>query len=372
MVSWRKIQSFIDTNKPLSIAVVALFLLGVVGLLFLLWPRGTGGGSKVRPFLVETAVAKRGPITRVYNTNGILAAVKTVQLYPELDGRIQKIHIKQGLPVKEGQLLVQLDDRLMCAQLQEAEAKLSLAESEYERTRNLWKQKFVAKAVLDEKKSRLNVAKAEVKIAKVRVDQAKVVAPFDGMIGLTKVSEGAMVNRNQELGIISMLDPLYVDFSVPESFLKDISVGSLVYVTVEGSNDLPMEAVIDAIDSRAQPGTHSIQMRALLENSGNENSGNLMRPGQFARVAVDLGKDDNAVLVPMKAIEQSGTRFFVYIVLDNTAIQKEVVLGTREGDVVQIKEGLQGGEPVVTVGQVNIHDGAFVKTDAGPTPDESS
>ena len=353
---WRQLWGFFHHNKHLSVGILGGFFALLVGVWWI-WPQSVSEGARLKPFLVETARVGKGPITRIYNTNGVLAAVKLVQLYPELDGRVEKTFIQQGTPVKEGQLLVQISDRLMRAQLQEAQAKLEFAKGEYNRSKYLYDQKFAAKSVLDEKKSRLEIAKAEEAIAKARVDQAKILAPFDGVIGLTKVSEGAMVNRNQELGTIVMLDPLYVDFSIPESFVKDITLGGNVYVEVD--NGLPMEASIDAIDTRAQSGTHSIQVRALLDNKDHT-----MRPGQFARVEVNLGHDPNAILLPVAAVERQGKRSYVFLIIDNTAIEKDVVLGTQERDVVQVKEGLNGGETVVTVGQVNLHDGAFVKVAA--------
>lgn len=346
--------AFYHRNKGVVIGAGGGLLTALVLLIFWLWPRDASVDVTVQPFLVEVARVERGPITRLYNTNGLLTAVKLVQLYPEIDGRVEQTFIQQGMPVKQGQLLIQLSDRLMRAQLQEAEAKMNFAQSEYRRSKELYDQKFAAKSVLDDKQSRLEVARAEVAIAKARVDQTRIEAPFDGVIGLTKVSEGAMVNRNQELGTILMLDPLYVDFSVPESFLKDITLGGTVYVEVDGG--LPMEASIHAIDTKAQAGTHSVQVLALLDNKDHT-----MRPGQFARVAVNLGQESDAVLVPNAAVERQGTRSYVFLVIDNTAIEKQVVLGTKEGDVVQVKEGLNGGETVVTVGQVNLHDGAFVK-----------
>ena len=319
--------AFYHQNKKLVLGAGG-GLLVLAFALFWMWPRSASTGLKLRPFLVEVARVEKGPITRLYNTNGLLTAVKLVQLYPEIDGRVEQTFIQQGMPVKQGQLLIQLSDRLMRAQLQEAEAKMNFAQSEYRRSKELYDQKFAAKSVLDDKQSRLEVARAEVAIAKARVDQTRIEAPFDGVIGLTKVSEGAMVNGNQELGTILMLDPLYVDFSVPESFLKDVTLGGTVYVEVDGG--LPMEASIHAIDTKAQAGTHSVQVLALLDNKDHT-----MRPGQFARVAVNLGQETDAVLVPNAAVERQGSRSYVFLVIDNTALEKQVVLGTKEGDVVQ-------------------------------------
>lgn len=311
---------------------------------------------QIKPALVEVAVTKEGPISRVYNTNGVLAAVKKVSLFPEIEGRVSEILFKEGSAVKKGQVLMRMDDRLLEAQFNEAKARLNLAKSEYERSKSLYEKKFVARAVFDEKKSKFEIAKAEVDIAKIRLDQAKIIAPFAGVIGLKDVSEGATVNRSKEIATLLVLDPLYVDFSVPESLLKYLSSETIVDVTVDGFDVLPMEGKIDAVDSKANPGTHSIQVRATISNVQGQ-----MRPGQFARVALNLGQEDKALLIPIQALLQEGDSFYVYTVIDKTAVRKEVQLGLRESGMVHVKDGLKPGDQVVVVGQINIQDGMAVQ-----------
>ncbi|MEH0002563.1 MAG: efflux RND transporter periplasmic adaptor subunit [Holosporaceae bacterium] len=336
----------------LSLIAVCVALL----LAFFFWPRAKKPLLSLQPVLVEVEATKRGPITRSTSASGSLTAVKIVQLFPEIDGRVAEVFFQQGGAVKRGDLLVQLDDRLVCAQLHEAEARLNLATNEYDRTKKLLEKKYVSKSAFDEKKSKWDVAKAEVEIARVRRDQTKILAPFDGIIGLKKVSEGATINRSQEVATVLVLDPLYVDFSVPESQLKYMSVGDIVDVTIEGTDVLPFEAIIEAIDSKAHVGTHSVQVRATLPNPDYR-----LRPGQFARVSLNLGKSEKALLIPAASLIQEGDLFYVFTILDKTAVKKEVTLGVRERGMVEVKDGLQDQETVVTVGQINLHDGAPVQ-----------
>lgn len=358
----------IQTQKSLQIVLSVVALSAVGGGAAFFWTSKHKADELVmKPVLVETKRVALGPVGRTYRATGELESVDFVQLLPEMEGRIQKMLIEQGMPVYKGQLLIQLDDRLLRAQLQEAKAKVTLAQAEYDRTKKLYDKQFVSRAIFDEKKFNLNAAEAALEIAKVRVEQTKIVAPFDGVVGLTKFSEGAMVSRSQEIGTIVMLDPLYVDFSVPESLVRDLEVGTPVEVTVDGTDGLPMEAKIKAIDSRAQTGTHSVRVRALLDNKEQ-----LMRAGQFARVVVHLGDEQQALLVPMDAVDQEGDRFYVYTVLDGVALRKPVTVGVRSGTDMEIKEGLFEGDKVITVGHVNIYPGvSVIESEPEPEPEKA-
>jgi len=357
-VFWKQFFSFFDPKT--SVGRIGLGLLGIVcaGLIggAWWWSRSTQDTFvAINPSLVETVVAKVGPISRVYNTNGVLAAVKIVQLFPEIDGRVKQIFFKQGAYVKKGDLLLQMDDRLLQAQLEEAKARLDLAESDFERATTLYNKKFLAKAMYDDKKAKRGIALAEVKIAKARVEQAKIAAPFDGVMSLLNVNEGATIIRNKDVATILVLDPLYVDFSVPESLFGYLSSDSTVDVWL-GSQDLPIEGVIEALDSKVNPGTHSIQVRAKIPNEDNK-----MRPGQFSQVSLNLGQEKNAIVIPIQAVFQEGDSSYVYTVSDNIAIKKEVTLGVREQGQVHVKDGLKNGELVVVVGQINLQDSAPVR-----------
>ncbi len=355
LVAYYKKNANLHTTKGrLLIAGTAAPLLLVLA--FILWPRAKKPSLTLQPILVEVENVKRGSITRTSSANGTLTAVKQVHLFPEVDGRVTGVFFQQGGSVKKGELLVQLEDRMAKAQLHEAEARLDLAANEYDRTKKLLEKKFVAQAAFDEKKAKWNIAKSELEKAQAHMAQTKILAPFDGIIGLKKVSEGATITRSQEVATVLVLDPLYVDFSIPESQLKYLNVGDVVDVTIEGTDVLPFEATIEAIDSKAHSGTHSVQVRATLPNARYR-----LRPGQFARVSLNLGRSDNALLIPVRSIVQEGERFYVFSIMDKTAVKREVTLGVRESGMAEVKDGLREKEAVVTVGQINLHDGAPVQ-----------
>lgn len=332
---------------------VAVTLLCAV---FFFWPRAQQIQTANHFSPVEVSKVKRGSISRLYSTNGVLSPVRYVQIFPEIDGRVEGVLFKQGSLVKKGEPLVLLDDRLLKAQLADAKARFDQADAEYQSAKKLHAKKFLADIEFKEKASKRAVAAAAVEVALLKVHQAEIRAPFDGMVGLSNVNEGSTINRQQEVTTLLALDMLYVDFSLPDSLLKDFSTDQPVDVFVEGFGVLPVEARVVAVDTKSTTGTHSVSVRSMLEKPLKG-----MRPGQFASVSVSLGNEDGALLVPAKSIIQEGRSSFVYSIIDNVAIRREVVLGGRESNLVQIKEGLKEGDYVVTVGQVNLRDGSSVK-----------
>ena len=348
---WRRLLG----RSPFGLwALVALACLGVAGGVFWRTRPTTSLQNVDAPVPVEVTQVQQGEVSRHHRTNGVLTAVKSVPLVTEVDGRVVEVLFEQGAVVKRGELLVRLDDRLLKAHLDEAEAKLLHAEADYKSAKQLHEKKFLAEIAFKEKLAKREVAKSEVEIARVRVSQMEIRAPFDGVVGLCNVSEGATITRQQEITTVVDLDPLYVDFSIPDALFKDFSPNVPVDVVVDDS--LPIEAHIAAVDSKAAPGTHSVPVRAMLENPEHR-----MRPGQYAQLTVYLGKEDGALTIPMKAVVREGDATFVYVVIDNVVLRQSVVLGVREGGSVQVKDGLKEGDYVVTVGQINLRDGAQIK-----------
>lgn len=352
-------------NPVLAGVVLVCVVGGIAGAGFFFWPKTAVRRSGMTPSLVQTVAVQKGQVSRAYKVNGTLRAVKFVQLYPEIDGRVAEILFQQGAVVKKDDALVRLDDRLMRAKLLEAEAQFRQADSEFSIAKEMHDQKFLSRVKFEEKMARRDVAAASVKAAEFSLSQTLIKAPFDGVVGLLNFSEGATINRNQEVTTVLVLDPLYVDFALPDSLLGSLDEDAVVDVIVE--NSLPMEAKIEAVDTKASIGTHSVQVRALLPNKRRK-----MRPGQFASVTAYLGMEKNALMVPSQAVLQRGTKHYVYVTIDGYAVERAVVLGVHEGNRVQIKDGLKEGEMVITVGHVNVTNGAPVRIDDGTTPSDDN
>ena len=309
------------------------------------------------PVSVEVTPVVERSVGRRVSTNGVLVAAQSVNLCPEVEGRIHKILFRQGQKVKKGDLLIQLDDSVAQAKLREAQAGLAFARSEYSRTKQLFDKSFGNKAALEKAAAEVAIREASVLAASVGVDQTKIIAPFDGVVGLQNVSEGSTVTRNKELLSLVSMESLYVDFSVPDSYLKYLTIGDSVDVMVEGLDDLlGIECPIIAIDSQVRSSTHSITVRAEVRNDSEQ-----MRPGQFARVTASFGQENNALLIPVVAVEKDTDQTYVYLIVHDTAVKTDLTLGMRDKDMVQVIDGVRKGDQVVVAGQIKLSDGMAVK-----------
>lgn len=314
--------------------------------------------------VVEAVRAKIGTITRRVTTNGTLVATQSVTLMSEVEGKIAEILFKQGADVRKGAVLIKIDDSLYRIQVQEAQAKVELAKSKYGRADSLLKKNFGTQVARDEALASLRVNEAELAAAQLRLDQTQIRAPFDGVAGLKSVSVGTFVSRSQELLSFIDLKPIYVDFSVPESYAKDLHAGQEVDAVVEGFDSLPITGEIIAIDPKADQATHSVHVRGELPNEMGQ-----LKPGEFVRVGLELGKEEDVVLIPQVAVEREGDQTYVFLVVDGVAVRTEVTIGQKENDMIQILDGVKEGNLVITVGQLKIQDGYPVRLAEGTEPD---
>jgi membrane fusion protein (multidrug efflux system) len=340
-----KSQGYVGVAALLAV----VFLL--VGGFWFLWPKARHADER-KPIPVEVAKATLGPVARFVKLSGVFRAVNSATLHPEVEGRVAKILFQQGSRVEKGDILVQLDDRSLRAQVNEARAKLRVAKEEERRAQQLFQKSFAPQALVDKNNAQLQVARANLEIAEANLEKTRVRAPFDGVIGLQKVSEGATVGRSDELATVVASDPLYIDFSVSDSLSSSLNVGDAVDVMVKGWNALPLEGKIIAIDPYADPTAHAIQARAELPNTDMS-----IRPGEFAQVTLSLGAEEKAVLIPMSAVETAEERSSVFIVSNNIAVQQDVTLGVRQGNMVQVKAGVRPGDLVVISGRNRLFDG---------------
>lgn len=318
--------------------------------------------------VVEAVRAKLGTITRRITTNGSLVAFQSVTLMSEVEGKISEILFKQGAEVPAGTVLIKIDAVIYQIQVKEAQAKVNLAKSKYDRAEYLLAKGFGTPAARDEALATLRVNEAELAAAKLRLDQTQIRAPFGGFAGLKSVSIGTFVTKNQELLSFVDLKPIYVDFSVPESYAKDLQPGQEIDAVVESVDSLPITGEIIAIDPKADQATHSIHVRGELPNESLQ-----LKPGEFVRVSLELGKEENVVLIPQVAVERDGEQNYIFLVIDGVAVRTEVTTGQKEGEMIQILDGVKEGNLVVTVGQLKIQDGYPVKlTENSETFDNQS
>ncbi|HMP10599.1 efflux RND transporter periplasmic adaptor subunit [Hydrogenophaga sp.] len=323
---------------------------------------GPGGGMPS----VEVAEVRRVSLQDDAQAVGTLRSRQSVTLRPEVSGRVARIAFSDGARVRRGQLLVQLDDVLQQAELSQAEAQLSIARANLRRNEELVAANFVAQRVLDESRASLQVAEAQVALAKARLQRMRIEAPFDGTVGLSRVSLGEFVKDGADLVNLEDTSTLTVDFRLPERYQDRVAVGQTVQVRLDAVPGRQFDARVMAIDPLLDANGRSLSLRAVLPDAGGQG----LRPGMFARVLAIFSTDDHALMVPEEAIVPQGGRQHV-IRLDAAeggeaappvSRRVEVQLGVRREGQVQILSGLAAGDRVVVAGQQRLQrDGTPVR-----------
>ncbi len=303
---------------------------------------------------VEVAAVKTRTLTQSVSAVGSLSSQDAVMLRPEISGRIAEIGFHEGGAVEKGQMLIRLDGAIPEAELASAQAALSLANSHYRRAQELTRQGFISAQARDEAASQLKVQQAAVALAKAQLDKTVIVAPFDGLIGLRQVSVGDYVSPGNDLAPLESIDPLNVDFRIPEQFLGRVRVGTRIALSFDALPDAVREGVVGAISPLVDVGGRSILLRAKVPNADAS-----LRPGMFARVQLQFDSKD-ALVVPEAAIAPAGDTSYVYRVVDGRAQRIAVVLGLRRDGMVEVVSGLEADDTVLVSGLQKVQDGAAV------------
>ena len=311
--------------------------------------------NKSTPVPVEAAKVVAAPLSEQVTAIGTLLSNEAVTISSEIHGRLQEIHFQEGQPIDKGAPLFTLDDSVYRAQLDDAEAKLKLAEQTNKRTSTLFTNKYATAQSADESASNLAVSTAAVELARVQLEKAHIVAPFSGIVGLRRVSVGEYITAGQALVNLEAIDPVKADFRVPEKFLPAIRVDQTIRIKVDAFPEDSFEGKVYAIDPRLDIAGRSLLVRAVVPNGDQR-----LRPGLFARVTVLLQLKEDALSVPEQAIVPQGDSQFVFKIVDGKVHLTKVVTGTRRDGRVEIVEGLAPGDQVVTAGQLKIRDGTAV------------
>ncbi|MEI2416434.1 efflux RND transporter periplasmic adaptor subunit [Orrella sp. JC864] len=303
---------------------------------------------------VRTVAVEQVPFDRGLSAVGSLRSDEGVTLRPEVAGRISRLPFKEGQPVKRGDLLVQLDDEIARAELDQARANLALAQSQHKRATSLHAEGFISQQARDEAASNLKVQQALVALAQARLEKMSIRAPFDGVIGLRNVSVGDYVQVGQDIVPLEAIDPLKVDFRIPEIHLNRVRLGQPLELRFDALPGETRRGELIAISPLVDAGGRSLLLRAQVPNSAGD-----LRPGMFARVSL-LVETSPALVVPEGALSPSGSQQYVYRVVDGHAQRVQVSVGERREGRVEILTGLAEGDRVVIAGLQRITDGAPV------------
>ncbi len=312
-------------------------------------PAGPGG-----PAAVEVARAEAIRLVDDVQAVGSLRSRQGVMLRPEASGRVARLGFADGQRVRRGQVLVQLDDTLQQAQLQQAQAQASIARTNLQRSRELLAQNFVSQSAVDQNSASLQVADSQVALAQAQVARMKVLAPFDGTVGIRSVQLGDYVKDGADLVGIEDLSALHVEFTLPERFVARVRAGQAIELALDALPGELFTGRIEALDSQVDPNGRALRVRAAVDNRGA-----LLKPGMFARPRVVFAVREGAVVVPEEALVPQGARQLIFKVIDGENGQKvsqrlEAKLGLRLPGKVEILEGLKAGDQVVTAGHARL------------------
>ena len=311
---------------------------------------------------VEAAKVETLQLTDDTQAVGTLRSRRGVVLRPEVSGRITQLNFTDGQRVRKGQVLVQFDDQLPLAQVQQSQAELSIALANQKRNQELVAQNFISQRSLDESAANLQVAQAKLALSKATAARLKIVAPFDGIAGIRQVNVGDYLKDGADIVNIEDMEAIYVDFRLPERFQSKVKRGQTALLDMDALPGLKYTAQIQAIDPLIDANGRSVGIRGCVDNRQLQ-----LRPGMFARVRTVFSVRDNALVIPEEAIVPQGGKQFVIKLLEGPTEQTrstqrvEVKLGLRRPGKVEVLEGLQAGETVVTTGQQRIQrDGTTV------------
>ena len=314
------------------------------------------------PVTIAASVATAQEWKEVLNAVGSIQAVRGVELTSETSGEVTAIHFDSGDKVDAGDVLIVLNDEIEHAARQNQIASLELAQILFDRDSTLIQQKSIPQSQYDQSRADLQRAKAQLAETEARLANKKIAAPFTGTMGIRKIDLGDYVSPGTVIANLQDHSELEIDFTVPARYAPKLKSGLSVGVSVDAYPGKAFDARITAIDSRIDPGTRNILLRATL----NQPEGLL--PGMFATLEIDLGETLQVITVPETAMTYSLQGDTVYVVEETedgsmTAVAKIVETGVVKGGQVAINSGIEAGDRVVSVGQNKLYRGVKILID---------
>ena len=323
-------------------------------------PAAPGKGAPAG-VVVEAARVQVAQLPQALTAVGSLRSDETVIVRPEVSGRVSQILFREGERVAKGHVLIKLDDSVQQADLAKARANLTLSKSKFDRSADLMTKGFVSSQARDEAENSYKVAQAEAELMEARISKMTIRAPFSGTIGLRLVSVGDYVKEGQDLVNLESLDPLKVDFRVPEMALSRVRDGQTLQITLDALPDKAYDGRVFAINPLIDANGRSIVIRAQVPNRDGQ-----LRPGMFARVRLFTSGVQDTMLIPEESLFPVGDDKYVYKVVDNKATRQKVDIGARRDGRVEVVNGLTPDDVVVTAGVIKLREGVAVQVANSP------
>jgi membrane fusion protein (multidrug efflux system) len=331
-----------------------------------------GAAFQPPPEAVTTVVAAQEQWPSTLNVIGTVAAVRGVTVSADLAGIVDQILFESGDAVREGQVLVVLDTRQEQAQMAAAEAQRALASLNFTRLQSLLDEKVISKAEFDAADATSRQAEAKVNEIRAAIERKTIRAPFTGVLGIRQVNKGQYLAGGDPVVPLQSLNPIYVNFGVPQQAIAQVHAGGSVRVTAEHLADVAFTGRVTAVDSVVDETTRNIQVQATLANADGK-----LRPGMFVQTEIALGVSQAVVAIPGSAISYAPYGNSVFVVSDmkndkgqpyRGVRQQIVTLGPARGDQIAVLSGIKPGDEIVTSGVFKLRNGAAVLVNNKVTP----
>jgi membrane fusion protein (multidrug efflux system) len=305
---------------------------------------------------VEVSPVIVRPVVDNFEGVGTIEAIEATVVVSEIEGLVTALPFREGEVLKRGELIAQLGDAQLAAEVARAEALRAQSKVTFDRVKSVVDQGAGAPQDLDDAAAGLKVAQANLDLAKARFAKTRIVAPFKGIVGARRVSVGTFVRTGTPITELANIDEIRVNFFAPERFLPQLSRGAAVSISAPAFPGYRLTGRILVIDPIIDQTTRSARVVARVQNVGRR-----FRPGMSANVSATLSERPSALTIPNEAVFGSGNQSFVFVVKpDSTVARVPLTLGTRLRDVVEVVEGLEAGMTVVRAGHQKIFEGGKV------------
>lgn len=354
----KKLMAHISTSGKLCSVAVFVGLMLVSSVVFAAPPVTPPPAA----MLVEVALVKKAASGKEITAVGTVRADEAVAIATEIAGRIASIHFSEGGRVAKGDVLLRLDAEISEAQRDEAQANLTLSTANYQRAEALWKEQAISAQEVDAARAQHLLHQAQLRLRNAELAKSVIVAPFAGVVGLRQVSPGSYVKEGTLIVTLDALDPVKVDFRLPEAYANAIKVGQPLTLSVAALRGETLTGTVYAIDPQIDEKARSLLLRARVANPRGQ-----LRPGMFATIRLSAETVGETLVIPEEALVLQSSGQKVYRVVAGKVELVAVTTGKRRQGEVEILSGLRAGETVVTAGQLKIRPGSEVKI-ATPQP----
>jgi membrane fusion protein (multidrug efflux system) len=312
---------------------------------------GRSGG----PLAVDGLVVQTQKLDNKLVITGSVLPNEQLELRSEISGKVERIHFKEGAPIKKGQVLVEMESDEIRAQLEKQKHNRKLNQDNEYRQRKLLEKDAISQEEYDNALNRLNTTNADIKILEAQYEKTRLSAPFEGLVGLRYVSEGAFINANTVIATVYNISPAKIEFAVPSRYSTQVRAGKKIFFSIENDSTV-FQGEVYAVEPRVDATTRTLKLRAVADNSKG-----LLLPGQFVKVNLVLSTMEEAILVPTEAVvpEQNGKK--VFLKREGKVVEQKIETGLRTDRHLEVLSGLQPGDTVLTTGILQMRTGMPVQ-----------